>query len=62
MTCDNAESVFPQCSLPLNPCDVNGVSACNNDDVCKVSGKDAICETRGILKCNVQIWTSSGEN
>lgn len=48
-TCQNAESIFPQCRYPTNACNINGKSACNDGDVCEPAEKDAICTTRGVL-------------
>ena len=48
-TCSNAESIFPQCKLPTNACDVNGISACKDGDTCEPFESDAICSTVGVL-------------
>lgn len=48
-TCDNMENLFPKCQIPNDACDINGESACNEGDTCTSNGKDAICETAGIL-------------
>ena len=50
-TCNNGVSLFPMCKLPLDACNVNGVSACNDGDTCTPNDKgEAICETFGVLR------------
>ena len=47
-TCKVMETRFPTCPPPQSACDIN---ACLEGDTCTPRGKDAICETTGVLNC-----------
>lgn len=58
-TCDNMENLFPKCQVPTDACNINGESACNGDDTCTPNGKNAICETNGILNSTCKFGLTS---
>ena len=47
-SCKVMETRFPTCPPPQSACDIN---ACLEGDTCTPRGKDAICETTGVLNC-----------